>query len=284
MIQEADAGGPAKQWRLVPGTLRGLMEAERDEVVEIEIAAERLRTEGAAPGWAKASTRLATKLRAKMRPSDLRRAGTDLEALMQAEGTSVRPGPRPAMPVKLLVSVRQATLACTRIRLLYGAGRAEAKERIAEPLGILHGDRAYLVAQIKDTEHELTIFRLGRVIEYELLKESFARAVPFDLDDYLAHSFGLWREPAIDMCLRFPGDAAQDAAAFHLHASQMVEPRDNGTLVVRFTAGGKLEMCHHLLTWGDTVEVLDSPELRAMLAAMARTAADHHAREPDVAA
>ena len=284
MIEEVEGDGPAKRWRMRHGTLRGLMETDTAELVEVEIAAARLQAEGAVPGRAEALTRLLAKFRAKMKPTDLRRSGTDLEAMMQAEGTSVRPGPRPAIPLTLLTGIRYAILASTRMRLVYGPTRAMAKERVVEPLGILHGQRAYLVAQLVGAKHEPTIFRLDRVIEHDLLKESFARAVPFDLDAYADQSFGMWREPPIDVCLRFSGAAAQDAAVFHFHASQTIEPGAGGTLLVRFTAGGKLEMCRHLLTWGDTVEVLNPPELRTMLAEMACTAADHHAREPEIVA
>ena len=281
MIEEVEVDGRAKRWRMRQGTLRGLMEAETSELVEIELAAERLRAEGAAPSRAEALTRLLAKLRAKMKESDLHRTGTDLEALMQAEGTFVRPGPRPAMPVTLLTGLRYAILAANRVRLLYGSSRAEAKERVVEPLGILHGQRPYLVAQIVGTEHEPTIFRLDRVIEHELLKEGFTRAVPFDLHAHASQSFGMWREPPVDVCLRFSGSAARDAAVFHFHPSQIIEPGADSTLLVRFTAGGQREMCHHLLTWGDAVEVLGPPELRTMLADLARTAADHHARAPE---
>ena len=281
MVDEVASDGPAKRWQLVPGTLRGLMETDTAELVEVEIAAERLRTEGAAPGRAEALTRLLAKLRAKMKPTDLRRSGPDLEAMMQAEGTAVRPGPRPAIPLTLLTGIRYAILSSSRMFLLYGATRAAAKERVVEPLGILHGQRAYLVAQIKDTDYEPSIFRLDRVIAHDVLKESFTRATPFDLDAYAAGSFGMWREPPFEVRLRFSGGAAGDAAVFHFHPTQTMEAGPDGTLLVRFTAGGKLEMCHHLLTWGDTVEVLDPPELRQMLATMARTAADHHAREPE---
>jgi hypothetical protein len=36
----------------------------------------------------------------------------------------------------------------------------------------------------------------------------------------------------------------------------------------------------HLVTWEDTVEVLEPARLREQLAAWARKAADHHARAP----
>jgi len=280
-VEEGETDGRAKRWQLRLGTLRGLMGTDASELVEVEIAAERLRAEGAAPGRAQALTGLLAKLRAKMPPADLRRAAPDLEAMMQAEGTSIRPGPRPDIPITMLAELRHAILASRRLRLLYGATPADAKERVVEPLGLLHGQRAYLLAQIAGTEHEPTVFRLDRVIDYTPLKESFVRAEPFDLQAYAAQSFGIWREKPVSVCLRFAASAAQAAAAFHFHLSQSSEPGVGGTLLVRFTAGGLLEMCHHLLTWGDTVEVLEPPELRTMLADLARTAADHHARDPE---
>ena len=284
MLEEVEADGPAKRWRMHQTTLQGLMETETPELIELEIAAERLKEEGAAPGRAEALTRLAAKLRAKMKQADRTRTQTDLEAMMQAEGTAVRPGPRPAMSITLLAGIRYAILASSRLRLLYGASREEAKDRVVEPLGILHGHRAYLVAQIKGTEYEPTVFRLDRVIEHELLKESFSRAVLFDLDAYAAGSFGMWREAPIEVCLRFSDRAARDAAAFHFHPSQTMEPGANGTLLVRFTAGGQLEMCHHLLTWNDTVQVLEPAGLRTMLSDLAWTAANHHAQTPEISA
>ena len=77
-------------------------------------------------------------------------------------------------------------------------------------------------AMSSSTDHEPGIFRLDRSIAHDLLKESFARTIPFDLDAYAAGSFGMWREPPVDVCLRFSGGAAGDAAVFHFHPAQTV--------------------------------------------------------------
>jgi len=49
---------------------------------------------------------------------------------------------------------------------------------------------------------------------------------------------------------------------------------------VRFTAGGVLEMCQHLVTWDDRVEVLEPVALRQHLAGWARGVAEHHSQTP----
>ena len=55
------------------------------------------------------------------------------------------------------------------------------------------------------------------------------------------------------------------AAEFHFHPTQVLEPQDDGSLIVRFTAAGWLEMAWHLYQWGDKVEVLAPQELREMV-------------------
>ena len=48
------------------------------------------------------------------------------------------------------------------------------------------------------------------------------------------------------------------------HPSQKIEIQDDGSSIVTFKAGGKLEMCWHLFTWGDSVEILEPQELKDM--------------------
>lgn len=283
-VEETETDGPAKAWRMRPGELRGLLAPEPAELMELDAAAERLRREGAAAGRAEALERLGAKVRGAMRDRDLSRAEPDIEMLMHAEGTAFRPGPRHRVPEALLMALRQAILASARVKLRYGADPSKAREHVVEPLGILHGPRPYLVAQIKGMGPDPTVFRLDRVLGHEMLDESFRRDAPFDLASYAAGSFGMWREVPVAVCLRFSGTAAQDADCFQFHPLQEVEHGEDGTLLVRFTAGGQREMCFHLLTWGDTVEVLHPPGLREMLAEWAGTAAAHHALVPDGAA
>jgi predicted DNA-binding transcriptional regulator YafY len=51
-----------------------------------------------------------------------------------------------------------------------------------------------------------------------------------------------------------------------------VEDQPDGSLIVRFSASGHLEMCWHLYLWGDQVEVPLAPErLRDMVHAWRRS-------------
>ena len=159
--------------------MRDLAAAEPAKLAELEAVARRLRDEVAAAGRAEALERVAAKLRGAMKAADLRRAEPDVEALMQAEGTAIRLGSRPVVPAALLAACRHAMLAFHRMRLHYGADPAALREHVVEPLGLLHGQRPYLVAQITDTQQGPSVLRLDRVHEHVVLADAFVRDPAF---------------------------------------------------------------------------------------------------------
>ena len=78
------------------------------------------------------------------------------------------------------------------------------------------------------------------------------------------------------MVLRFAPGAARDASNFVFHPDQTTEPNDDGSLTVRFEAGGIDEMCWHLFTWGESVTIEEPLGLRRKLACMCVMLAEHH--------
>ena len=60
-------------------------------------------------------------------------------------------------------------------------------------------------------------------------------------------------------------EATPLARTFVFHHSQSFEDQPDGRLVVRFRAGGLLEMAWHVLSWGQNIEVLEPQALRELL-------------------
>ena len=82
----------------------------------------------------------------------------------------------------------------------------------------------------------------------------------------------LWNECAFqndseygEVVWKFKPDVAAHARAFLFHPTQVLEDQPDGSLIVRFSASGHLEMCWHLYMWGDQVEVLAPEVLRKMV-------------------
>ena len=70
--------------------------------------------------------------------------------------------------------------------------------------------------------------------------------------------------------------AARNASSFVFHPDQSIEENSDGSLTVRFRAGGIDEMCWHLFTWGESVTVGRPARLWRRLVGMCESLAAHH--------
>ena len=274
-LELVDAGDRRRHWRLRSNGLRDLVDLSADELVELETAAADLARTGQDERAALLRD-LAVKLNAMLSPERRRRLEPDLEALTVAEGLAMRPGPRPLLEPDLLAAVREAIKGgrVLAFRYLSRMTGLRSWQRVA-PHGLLYGGRAYLVGRSDWTE-EMRYWALAGMSEVRVTGEAFEFDEGFDLGDFARCSFGVFQEAPVDVTLRFDARAAEDAAAFLFHPGQETTRNDNGTLTVRFRAGGTREMCWHLFTWGDGVTVEAPESLRRELAEMCAAAARHH--------
>ncbi|WP_347268605.1 WYL domain-containing protein [Paracoccus sp. (in: a-proteobacteria)] len=201
----------------------------------------------------------------QMKPLEARRAEAEAEAMLQALGHVARPGPRITMDPYLLDTVSAAIRGPFRLRVIY---REDSAPRILEPHGILLGGRAYLVARQPAKGDQLIKFRFDRIRSAEITGEGFVLSPGFSIEDYAAQGFGVWHDPAQhgEVVWRFLPEVAEHAAGFRFHPRQKLEPQTDGSLIVRFTASGWLEMAWFLYQWGDKVEVIAPEGLRALVA------------------
>ena len=277
-IQSVPGDGRSLRWCLPHGHLSPFLAPTSIELAELDAAAARLRHQGVPLERAAALGSLAARVRAAMDGRTLRRVAPDVEALMEAEGTAARPGPRPLLAAGVLPTVREAILACRELDVTYVRPGAAPSVRRLQPLGVLHGSLPYLVASVIGTPGDPTLFRLDRVHAVAIRTKSFTRDPAFDLAAWAGRSFGVFQDEPDEVVLRFSAEAADDARAWRLHGTQTMENLPDGRLVVRFTACARREMIHHLATWGEHVEVLEPDDLRRKLAAWARGIATHHRR------
>jgi predicted DNA-binding transcriptional regulator YafY len=90
----------------------------------------------------------------------------------------------------------------------------------------------------------------------------------------------VFEEDPIDVVLRFTPEAVEDGARWLFHLSQTVTHEADGSLTVRFRAGGMLEMCWRLFSWGAAATVVAPDSLRKFMAETTMTVAQHYAATP----
>ncbi|MBA4274733.1 MAG: WYL domain-containing protein [Alphaproteobacteria bacterium] len=260
-VEAVDGEDRKRRWRMVdPGLSRLPLRLEAG-VEALEIAARTAKAEGRLR-----HARALNNLRDGMmvRVPTRTRVEADAEAVLMAMGQVTRPGPKVSLQPDILDAIIEALRGPFRLRVRYNHDRTH---RILEPHGVLLGHRTYLAARDPAKADEVRNFRVDLIHEAEALDESFALQDGFTVSNYAVQAFGVWQDPEQygEVVWRFVPEAADRASGFRFHPHQILEPQDDGSLIVRFHAAGWLEMAWHLYQWGDKVEVLSPKALRDMV-------------------
>lgn len=261
---EVPTGERTKRWRLSSGAAQTFTDLTTEDLAVLETAAMAMK-QANLESHADSLRTLSSKVRSMLAADRLRHIDPDLEALTEAEGIAHRAGPRPFIPPALFEALRTAIKSCRLVTFQYTArSRASPTKRTVAPLGFLYGHRHYLVAtELGQTKPKF--FSLPGISKIKILTDSFEQDPAFSLKDIVSQSFGVFEEPAHDVVWRFSAEAAPIARQFVFHHSQQCEDTASGELIVRFRAGGLLEMAWHLLTWGDHVEVVEPVGLKELM-------------------
>lgn len=183
------------------------------------------------------------------------------------------PSPRVRGEPLVLETIAQALKEPFVLVISYaGPNYNESRERVLEPYGPLLGARGYLAGREQGRAGRLQHFRLDRIAKVGVGAQSYVRDPEFDLNVRSACTFGCNHPDAEygEVIWRFHPAAAAAVREFVLHPQQQLIAEDEGRLTVRFKAGVWLEMAWHFYVWSDQVEVLESPDLAALVAAHRR--------------
>ncbi len=252
-----------KRWFIPQGTLRDFIQFSAEEVSLLENAKELFRQNNMMEKL-NILERLTDKIKANIKSNVMRRLEPDVDALMEAEGYVCRPGPKPNVDTKNTSAVRDAILGCHKIRVEYRKKSKEIKEYVLEPLGFLYGERNhYLIA--KHDGSAPRCFIVNGIKSVEILPESFTADQNFNLKNFAEESFGAFHEEPFDVEWLFDPAVADEAEQYVFHPNQTLRRNPDGSLTVKFRAGGRLEMDWHLYTWGKHVKVVKPENWREFL-------------------
>jgi predicted DNA-binding transcriptional regulator YafY len=257
-----------KRWRLPSAVLRDLMTMTPDELAALDLAIETL-SRSSLEDQAEELSRLREKILALVPRTKALRLETDHEALLEAQGLAMRPGPRPRVDPQVSAAVAHAIKACLYLDILYRSrGETEPRKRRIAPYGVLTGLRRYIVARPdSDLRGPMRFYRTEDIRAATVSNQPFERDPAFDLRQFAKRAFGVFQndEEYEEVIWQFSPAAADHAKVFEFHPDQVLEDQPNGSLIVKFKAAGHLEMCWYLYAWGDNVEVLSPERLRKLV-------------------
>jgi proteasome accessory factor B len=156
---------------------------------------------------------------------------------------------------------------CVRIRYgsLHDGGEIRTK---LSPYRLFFSRRSWYVVGRSSLHRAVRTFNLGRVVEIEMLEESYKIPHGFSVERFLRNAWHLIPEPGPDreVVVRFGKQVARNVAEVSWHKTQKMHFNEDGTLDFRVTVSGLNEISWWILGYGDQAEVLQPAELRKLLA------------------
>lgn len=269
-LEEVPQDDRVKRWRLPIRALGPVVDVGAEHIHALEVAVDVLKRDNR-HDLAQSLERLGATARASLKPRDASRIEPDLEALLHAEGLAMRPGPRAKADMDVLAAIRLGILAHHEMKIHYrGRENGKSKERTIRPYGLLYGHRHYLVG-FDLTASGIRTFILANIEKVEDTGKAFTLDPTFSLNAYAERAFGVFQEEPFDVAWKFAPTVVKDASEFVFHPKQITELQPDGSLLVKFHAGGWLEMLWHLFTWGTNVEVLEPDWMRERHLSTAQT-------------
>jgi predicted DNA-binding transcriptional regulator YafY len=183
-------------------------------------------------------------------------------------------------------AVAMAWATSTKVRISYprkdSEGRTVMTSRLVSPRYLepnAWGRGCYLIGDDELTRDRRT-FKLERIKDVELTVQRFEPSVRPDAPAYLARAWMVSGEEPATVHLRFSdADAARRALETRWHPSQREQVMPDGSVDMWFEVAGLLEITPWILSWGDTVEVLEPLELRKRVSAVAMAMARRYATQ-----
>ena len=180
----------------------------------------------------------------------------NIELILETEGYAVRQMPQYKISLDTLGVIREAVQHSKMVEGIY-----HNKKRLIEPLGMIYGDKIYLIAREKAKGNEIYNYLLHKFENLKLTDKVFDKG-DFNLQEYTNLSFGVYHGEILNVQLSFSPELAQDALQYNFHPTQKIKQKKDGSLTVSFKASGDKEIIWHVFKWGAGCKILAPKSLK----------------------
>jgi len=168
------------------------------------------------------------------------------------------------------------------VEIVYDPGSGQEKKTRVRPY-FLEPDAAlrsvYLIG-FDEPAGALRTYKVERIRSATLTQDRYEIPDDFDPELFLANSWGIWSSdstPAARVRLRFDPSVAHRVREAIWHRSQELTELSDGGVELTVTVAGTVEIRPWILSWGESVEVLEPADLREAIATSVRDASARYA-------
>lgn len=250
-VDEIETDDIHKHWGFTNFSINNLISFTSKEIVNLEQLQRRTTNKELKEELAKT----VEKIKALTR-KNLGSIEDNVELFMQTEGYAVRQMPQYKISIEIINTIRNALQ-----HSLCVSGKYHDKERLIEPLGLIYGEKIYLIAREKAKGDGIYNFLLHKFTDIKLTDKTFEKG-DFDLQEYTNQSFGVYHGEILDVKLLFNKELAGEASQYNFHPTQRGKWNDDGTYTVDFKASGNKEIIWHVFKWGAGCQIVAPKSLK----------------------
>ena len=244
-IDEIETDDAQKHWGFTNYSISNLITFSPKEIANIEQLQRRTTNKELKDELGKTVEKIKSLTR-----KNLNNVENNIELFMQTEGYAVRQMPQYKISLAVIDLIREALQQSKMVSGIY-----HDKDRLIEPLGLIYGEKIYLVAREKAKGEGVYTFLLHKFDNLKLADKTFDKS-NFDLQEYTNQSFGVYHGEVLKVELLFDKDLAQDASQYSFHPTQVGKWNDDGTYTLKFKASGSKEIMWHVFKWGSGCKIV----------------------------
>jgi predicted DNA-binding transcriptional regulator YafY len=174
--------------------------------------------------------------------------------------------------------VHKALRARRKIRLKYDSVYKDEGviRTLVSPYRLFYSRRSWYVIGRSSLHRMVRTFHLGRILDCETTEDGFEIPPRFSLDRHFGNAWHMIRDRKARkrVIVRFQSKVARNVADVVWHKTQRIKWNPDQTLDLQVTVDGLEEISWWILGYGRYAEVLEPPELRAMILEHAETLSD----------
>ena len=244
-IDEIETDDTQKHWGFTNYSISNLITFSPKEIANIEQLQRRTTNKELKDELGKTVEKIKSLTR-----KNLNNVENNIELFMQTEGYAVRQMPQYKISLAVIDLIREALQQSKMVSGIY-----HDKDRLIEPLGLIYGEKIYLVAREKAKGEGVYTFLLHKFDNLKLADKTFDKS-NFDLQEYTNQSFGVYHGEVLKVELLFDKNLAQDASQYNFHPTQIGKWNDDGTYTLKFKASGSKEIMWHVFKWGSGCKIV----------------------------
>ena len=244
-IDEIETDGTQKHWGFTNYSISNLITFTPKEIANIEQLQRRTTNREMKEELGKTVEKIKSLAR-----KNLNSVEDNIELFMQTEGYAVRQMPQYKISFSTLEVIRDAIQHSKIVTGIY-----HDKKRTIEPLGLIYGEKIYLVAREKAKGKDIYTFLLHKFSDLKLTNEIFDKK-GFNLQEYTNLSFGVYHGEVLNVELLFDKELSQEASQYNFYPTQVGKFNDDGSYTLKFKASGSKEIIWHVFKWDSGCKIV----------------------------